>query len=198
MMEATESKVNFEEKVSTLAQNIDRLKVLYENYFIGRERVAPQVLRQEVDRSLSFLLSQLIHIQNTALRFQVNSLRAKLNSYRRHWDRSMQQIEDGTYRKHHKRLQLTKGHKLDEPKKPTASKKKKTSNNKNPGIEALMNQFITAKKKCNEPTKGIDYNSFSKTITKQTSALKKRFKGKKVRFRVVIEKGKTKLKATPT
>ena len=60
-----------------------------------------------------------------------------------------------------------------------------------------MKQFIAAKKKCKEPVKGISYQAFAKTLTNQSAALKKRYKCKTVRFKVVIENGKTKLKATP-
>ena len=196
MEEQIEQGIDYNQKAEDLAQKIDRLKFLYEQYFLGRERIAPQILRQDVEKNMGQINANLIHIKNTALRFQVNSLKAKLNSLRRYWDRTMQQIEDGTYKRDRFRLKLHEQNSNDSPKEKTSKSKDPTAP-KNANIEKLMTQLISAKKKCKESTKGINYEKFYKTITSQSAALKKRYNCKSVRFKVVIENGKTKLKATP-
>ena len=64
-------------QLAELAQKMDRLKVLYEQYFMGIERIEPQVARKEVSRAM--LLLQQRYIRNTGLRFKFNTLLQKWN-----------------------------------------------------------------------------------------------------------------------
>jgi len=200
---------SLEDQVKELAEKIDRLKFLYEQYFLGRERAAPQHLRQDVEGLLKKIL-QVPNI-NTALKFKIQSLQARFGSQRSHWDRVLQQIEDGTYKRDRFRIKLMerdqeKGDAKAETKPgiavtpgATPSDLKATAKPaaKSAAIETLMEQFVVAKKQCKEATGGLTYEKFAKTITDQTSALKKQYNCKTVRFKVVVENGKPKLKATP-
>jgi len=201
MEENQTATLDYGQQVEELSQKMDRLKFLYEQYFIGRERMAPAILRQDVEKSMRTLVASIILIRNTGIRFKINSLKAKLTSFRRYWDRTLQQIEDGIYKRDRFRLKLYEQNqsKLQEATKVKLKKDKGKAKDtpKNRNIETLMKQLVKAKKKCKESTQGINYDKFYKTITSQSEALKKRYKCKSVRFKVVIENGKTKLKATP-
>jgi hypothetical protein len=90
--------VDLGETLNELANKIERLKVLYEQYFMGIEKMEPQVARKEVTRVMLTLQQQ--YIRNTALRFKFNTMLQKWNIYITYWNRVLREIENGTYVKH--------------------------------------------------------------------------------------------------
>src|SRR5512147_2185646 len=62
-----QASVDLAELLNELANKIERLKTLYEQYFMGIEKMEPQVARKEVTRVMLTLQQQ--YIRNTALRF---------------------------------------------------------------------------------------------------------------------------------
>lgn len=95
------------ELIEELDQRVDRLRALYDQYFMGFERLEPTVQRKDVDRRLAFLLKQ--PIRNTAQRFKLNMIRQRLTTYQTHWMRVCRQIEEGTFKRHVQRAQARFG-----------------------------------------------------------------------------------------
>jgi hypothetical protein len=81
-----------------LELKMDRLKVLYEQYFMGIEKMEPQVARKEVTRTMLTLQQQ--YIRNTALRFKFNTMLQRWQLYITYWNRTLREIENGTYIRH--------------------------------------------------------------------------------------------------
>jgi hypothetical protein len=86
-----------EEKLADLANQLTRLKTLYEQYFIGIEKTAPSVVRRDVERLLADLAA--LTIRNTALRFRYSSLLHRWKTYSERWDKVLREIEAGTWRR---------------------------------------------------------------------------------------------------
>ncbi|MSP63314.1 MAG: hypothetical protein EXR72_23825 [Myxococcales bacterium] len=82
---------------------ISRLKILYEQYFLGMEKAEPTVARKEVLRLLQVL--QQTQIRNTALRFRHNNQKQRWNTYVTRWGKILREIEMGTYVRHVARAQ---------------------------------------------------------------------------------------------
>lgn len=72
-----------------------RLRNVYEQYFMGMERVPPNTLRKDVIRIARRLDN--LFIRNTASKFKVRTLVQRCNTYKVYWDRTVRQIEEGTY-----------------------------------------------------------------------------------------------------
>jgi hypothetical protein len=105
--------LDIDELLAELAVKIDRIKVLYEQYFMGIEKIEPQVARKEVSRTMLVLQQQ--YIRNTGLRFKFNMMLQKWNIYLTYWNRTLREIEQGTYVRHLQkaaRAQATKGSEL--------------------------------------------------------------------------------------
>ena len=62
-MEAAEIEIQIDE----LEQRVDRLRALYEQYFMGIEKLEPTIQRKDVDRRVWVLRRE--QIRNTGLRF---------------------------------------------------------------------------------------------------------------------------------
>jgi hypothetical protein len=84
-----------EELLDAVDTTIDRVKVLYEQYFLGIQKQPPTYLHTEAERKLRDLAQ--LQIRNTALRYRFATLQQKFGSYNSYWRRTLRQIENGTY-----------------------------------------------------------------------------------------------------
>jgi len=107
-----------EKLVGDLEIAVDRLRSLYEQYFMGIEKLEPTVPRKDVDRRIYVLRKE--QIRNTALRFRFQMLLQRYNTYQTHWQRICRDIENGTYRRHVIRAQRRFGTKRQSVRPPSA------------------------------------------------------------------------------
>jgi hypothetical protein len=87
--------VDVDEALNDLEHRVERLKILYEQYFMGIEKMEPQTARKEITRKV-IDLSQL-NMRNTAHRYRFNALNQKFGVYTTYWNRTLREIENGTY-----------------------------------------------------------------------------------------------------
>lgn len=78
-----------------LEGRIERLKALYEQYFMGIEKLEPLVPRKDVDRRIQILRRE--QVRNTAQRFKFQTLIQRYNAFQQYWARVAREIENGTY-----------------------------------------------------------------------------------------------------
>ena len=98
--------VDVKAHLDDLSVRLDRLRILYEQYFMGIEKMAPTVARREVDKLFDFLGRQ--NIGNTAIRFRYLGLLRKGKTYAERWDKILREIENGTYAPHRMRVERAK------------------------------------------------------------------------------------------
>ena len=84
-----------EELLDALDTSLDRVKVLYEQYFLGIQKQPPTYLHTDIERKIRDLAQ--LQIRNTALRYRFVTLQQKFGSYHAYWRRTLRQIENGTY-----------------------------------------------------------------------------------------------------
>ena len=92
---STEKGAEIEELLDDLEKRLDRLKVMYEQYFLGIQKMAPSQLHTEAERRVREL--QQGQIRNTALRYRFATLAQKYGAYNSYWRRTLRQIEQGRY-----------------------------------------------------------------------------------------------------
>ncbi len=90
-----------------LELRVERLRNLYEQYFMGIEKIPPAVLHKEVDRRIQALRKQ--QIRNTAKRFKLQSIIQRLNTFQMQWQRILREIDAGTYKRHVLRAERSVG-----------------------------------------------------------------------------------------
>jgi len=84
-------------RVDELERALERLRATYEAYFLGIERRAPEMARQQLHHKLLEL--QGVPMVNTALRFRFQNLVQRFTQLAGHWNRTLREIEAGTYRR---------------------------------------------------------------------------------------------------
>jgi hypothetical protein len=87
----------YEAQLGDLETRVDRLRALYDQYFMGIEKLVPSVPHKEVERRIALLRRE--QPRNTALRFRFQMLLQKYNTYQTYWQRICRQIEEGTYKR---------------------------------------------------------------------------------------------------
>jgi len=78
-------------------EDIAGLRNTYEQYFLGLERKPPNLKHDALRRRLTKLRA--LPVRNTVLKFRIGTLEQKLKTYERMWDRTLKEIENGTYRR---------------------------------------------------------------------------------------------------
>jgi hypothetical protein len=84
-----------EELLDGLEKLLDRTKVLYEQYFMGIQKIAPMQLHRDIERRVRDLMQQ--QIRNTSLRFRFTTISQKYGAYNTYWKRTLREIEQGKY-----------------------------------------------------------------------------------------------------
>lgn len=179
---------DLEEDLQLLEIKIKQLRFEYEQYFLGNRNRAPQQLRGEVQKMIALWGN--MPIQNTRHRFRFNNLRARFFSFKRRWDETTRKIEEGTYER-----DLFKAN-LKERERGARGRREGRKQGREPGDDDLFEAYRSAREACGQDVKSLSRDKLAKLLEKQEAALKSKL-GCDVRFRVVVEDGRAKLKASP-
>jgi len=96
-----------QEMVAEMARGLEELRLIFEQYFMGNERVPPQEKRANYVGQLR-RLKESGAIRNTVAKFQLNNLWSKYQTYVQMWNRILTQIEEGTYKRDRFKVGLRK------------------------------------------------------------------------------------------
>jgi hypothetical protein len=178
------------EEIDELDEGITNLQVLYEKYFLGIDRRPPEQERKKVSTRMRELRTTMV--KNTALKFRIQTLFAKLISFERMWDRTLREMEEGTYKRDVFKAKLRV--QQPKPKEAPGEKSPEISDDK---LRRLYDTYLVARQRCGETTDGISYESVASRIRAQVPQLLEKHKAKNIEFKVVIKGGRAVLKAIP-
>jgi len=97
------TRAGIEARIGEMEKKMERLRTMYESYFMGMERTPPNTPRTEMNRMM--LEMQQVPIGNSSLRFRFQSLSQKWVLQSTYWNRTLREIEAGTYRRDVARMQ---------------------------------------------------------------------------------------------
>jgi hypothetical protein len=206
---------------AALEEELEEIKVKYEMYFIGAERMEPARRRDDLKRAIARLKNAFT--RNAGIRFRVQALHARYLSYERLWLRSAREKEMGTYRRdvlkaRRKAVEASKpggaegtapipavperaAAPVQPPPLPAARPPSlpapSAATMTEPEIRVLYDAYVAAKKSCNEDVSKVSYEALARTVTKQTPEIAAKFKAKRVEFKVSVRDGKAVLTAVP-
>jgi hypothetical protein len=172
--------------------SVAELQVLYEKYFLGIDRRPPDQERKRISDRMRILKGTLV--KNTALKFRLHTLFAKLISFERMWDRTLREMEEGTYRRDVFKAKLHSNKKKDGKPAPVPAPTVHLSDEK---LRKLYDTYLVARQRTGEPVAGLTFDSVATRIRAQVPELLERHKAKNIEFKVVIKGGKAVLKAVP-
>jgi hypothetical protein len=174
------------------------LKLQYEKYFSGIERIEPVRERDDVKRMMRDI--SLEPITNGRQRFRFQNLRARHSSLDLYLTRNLVQIERGTHPKmkfradlHERQRKESETRALERTARREAAD---TRRREERAYSKIYDSYIEARRSCGQST-DLEFDSVKKALKKQVGAIKSRYRCDTVNFRVTIEDGRAKLKAVP-
>ena len=184
----------FAAELDELEEGMTALHVLYEKYFLGIDRRPPELERKRVSGKARELRT--VMVRNTALKFRINTLFAKLISFERMWDRTLREIEEGTYKRDVFKASLRQKQR-DQNGEKVAAGRPEAPQISDEKLRRLYDTYLMARQRCGEPTQNISFESVASRIRAQVPELMQKHKAKNIEFKVVIKAGKAILKAVP-
>lgn len=207
-------------RVAVLEEALETARIHHEQYFLGLIRKPPTEERAAVRAGILKLKSGFV--RNTAVKFRVASLHNRLLSYERMWNRTLREMEEGTYRRDLFKARLHRGGPKDDPTRSTTRSAEAARGAPRPDaattagapgagppagaapvglddahIGELHAAYLDARRRCSEPTEGITVESVGNALRKQLPDLIAKHGARSMEFRVVIQGGKAVLKAVP-
>lgn len=195
-------------RLDEIEEKLFVLKINYEKYFSGLERKEPYRDREEVRRMVRDLIET--PIRQPGQRFRFQQLKARFQSMELYWNRNINMIERGVHPKFKFRADLhdkTRRGASIAPAAPAAEAltpeqeavlqaRKDQMAREEKAFRMVFDRYLEARQKCGQST-DLGYDAVRDALRKQVRSLKSTYNTEQVRFRVVIEDGKAKVKAVP-
>jgi len=173
-----------EEELRELERKVKQLRLDYERYFLGTRPREPVLGRGEVDK--------LIVVYGN----EFNSICSRYQALKRQWTETLRKIEQGTYERHRFKADLHERARLASAQPESAASEPSVGGAPGPAEPDLFSEYRDARLACGEGVQHLSPEKFELLIDKQRAALRKRYGDAEFRFRVAVEQGKTKLKAS--
>ena len=170
---------------------LKQLKLEYEQYFLGTRKREPMQTRAEVQKYVQLYAQT--PIKNTGYRFKFNNLRSRYFAFRRHWDETVRKIEEGRYERHLFRADLKDRERNEAKDRNTAAAEHRAALDDSGD---LFEAYVAARQATGQGAKGVTREKLDAILAQQEARIRKKYGAQKVRFKVVVEHGKAKLKAT--
>lgn len=186
----------YEGRLDEFEQAIFLLKINYDKYFNGLEKIEPAADRERARRQLMELEQDCPN--NTGQRHRLQSLKARLTSHELYWQRNLVQIERGTHPKFKFRAAL-KERAAPAPvpvRDAAAEAAEERAKREDRAYQAIFDKYIEARRQCGQGT-DIAFEAVKQALRAQVESIKARTGCKSVRFRIAVEDGKAKVKAVP-
>jgi len=177
-----------EEELKILEHKLNQLKREYEQYFLGTRPREPVMLAGEVRKTIARISNG--PIQNTGTKFKFSSICSRYQAFNRQWQDTLRKIEHGTYERHRFKARL---HERATAAKPATSAVGGGGRLDDPSV---YEAYVEARRACGQGVDNLSPTKLQAVLRKQEQALRARYGDGEVRFRVVVEDGKAKLKAS--
>jgi len=183
------------EDLDQLEEQMTGLQVLYEKYFLGIDRRPPDPQRRQVSEKMRLLKTT--QVKNTALKFRIQTMFAKLISFERMWDRTLREIEEGTYKRDVFKAKLREARRHGAAEQKPAQALPSSPQLSDQMLRKLYDTYLVARQRTGESTSGLSFDSVASRLRAQVPQLMARHKARNIEFKVVIKGGKAVLKAIP-
>ena len=186
-------------QLDSFETSIHQLKIAYEKYFNGIEKIEPVKEREDLRRSVREL-DRTRHT-NLVQRHRYQTLRARYISLDQYIQRNLFQIERGTHPRFRFRADLAArgragAEPAQAPEAPRVSDAERQRVAEEDTYRQVYERYIEARRACGQHD-DLDFVRVRAAIHKQVREIQSRFKCSSVKFRVLVEDGKARIKAVP-
>lgn len=177
-------RANIEEELLKAEADFKNLEIAYEQYFMGIERFEPAKERQILALRLRRLVAT--YIPQTDVRYRLQNLNSRFQSYSAYWDRILRLIEEGRYQR-----QLSHMKWAQKPAVEAQAPRQSPPGGEDP-LDRIYRELIQAHESCRIPAPKRE--QVTEFLKRQAEAIRERFGDRPVEMVVVVENDKPKIK----
>jgi hypothetical protein len=177
-------RANLEAELQIIETDFKALEIAYEQYFMGIERFEPSKERQIIALRLRRMINA--YTPQTDLRFRLQNVNSRFQSYSAYWDRILRLIEEGRY------LRQISHMKWAEQSQPTSPSLPAKPHEPADPLDRIYRELVEAHDNCQIPAPRRE--QVAEFLRRQAEAIRERFGERPVDMVVVVESGKPKIK----
>lgn len=174
--------------IQDLTRELENLRKLYEQYFLGLNRQEPIQLRDKVRAMIQ--KNSGIAIKNASMKFQLQQCIARYNTFTTYWDRILHQMEEGTYQRDVFKTNLHE----KERNAPTSEKSMSPKKDADEVYKKLFEEYKTLKKQLKQDVDSLSFEKFQKQLKGKVENLDSKTKQNTLSFKIVQEGKEMKIK----
>jgi hypothetical protein len=180
-------------RLDEFEQRLFQLKIIYEKYFCGIEKLVPTREHDEIRRILRDLVATTW--TNTAQAYRLQALKARFTTMELYFSRNLFLIERGLHPAFKFRADLAqKAQESPRPASPSGAELQAEKEERT--FKSVFDRYLEARKACNLSA-NVDYSVFRDALKTQVDKIRTEPSCRSVRFRIVVEGRKVKLKVVP-
>ena len=187
-------------QLDELEQRMFLLKIQYEKYFSGTEKLEPSREREMLQRFVRDMTEDPNAIKNPTQRHRFDGLKARLGSFEYYWTRQLRMLEQGTHPRQKFKQKIREQEKEEllraDKEKLARDRRRKGSDRDEEAYRSVYQQYMEVRGKCGQDV-NVPFETVRQALEKQAGVLKSKYNCKSIRFKVVEEDGKARLKAIP-
>jgi hypothetical protein len=174
---------DLKEALDRIEAEIAGVKRQYDFFFQGARRSEPSDLRREVDETIRRMGQR--RIINTNDQFRFHTLQSRFYSLSNLWMRMIRDLEEGRLGRDPSGAVVrgTRPRPADDPVEPNH-------------LEQVMGELSEARRTCGLPAEEEDLSAIRETLLSRAREISVKSGGRKVEFRISVEGGKPKVKAS--
>lgn len=212
-----------EEELAEYGRIVDRLRISYNQFFLGVEKRPPWMLREQLEKRLRN--SELNDTRRAGLKFRFQTLLQKYRTHEVYWDRVLREIEEGRFNREEYRRNMGYGSgrpptaeevaAADPTMRPSTARPRPDDDEKSgpaririasapsapeppvDPVQQLYRSYVDACKAIGLPVEGVTEPAFRAGIEKQRRIQSERLGVPDVAFQVSVKEGKVILLARP-
>ena len=177
-----------EEDLTDLEQKIRQLKVRYDQFFYGNQKLPPSMLRSKVDAMIRKYAN--ITMRGFAHRYRFNNLLFRYHAYSELWGRMMRTQEEGdrpglaARSQHQVAEKLVARARVSDPKSDPDQ------------LRDIYKKFVESRQRSGKK-KPVSFDKFVRGIAGQAAQLRKSSGCAEIELRLVVKNDQVQLKARP-
>jgi hypothetical protein len=215
-----------EEELAEYGRIVDRLRITYNQFFLGVEKRPPWMVREQLEKRLRN--SELNDTRRAGLKFRFQTLLQKYRTHEVYWDRVLREIEEGRFNRDEYRRNMgygagrpltsaelsttdpsaraaaarpaqerTEGDDPEPPAKIRIAEPPPAPDVATDPVRQLYRSYVDACKAIGLPVEGVTETAFRAGIEKQRRIQSERLGVADVSFQVSVKEGKVVLLARP-
>jgi hypothetical protein len=178
-----------EEDLDALEQDLRQLKVRYDQFFYGNQKLPPTMQRSQVDKRVR-------KFANTSMRtflhrYRFNNLLIRYQAYSELWNRRMRTYEEGE----RKSVAARNLHEFNEE--LVARTRVSDPKGQSDQLREIYDKFIAARTERDPKKKPVSFDKFVRGVAGQAAQLRKSSGCGEIELRLVIKNDQVQLKARP-